>query len=231
LSKEILIETVNLSQHYQVDKQTIVALKNINLKIFESEFVGIYGPSGSGKTTLLQLLGLLEFPTEGNINILGLSTNDLSVKQRTEIRRSELGLIFQNTALLSKFTAFENVEMPLIPQKPNIAIQERKKLVNRALESVNLTNKNQSFPDQLSGGQRQRVAIARALVTNPRIFLADEPTGDLDSLTGKHIVHLLKKIPKEEKKTVIMVTHDDSYHNEFDRIIELRDGQIIDSGE
>ena len=226
MSKETVIETVGLSQYYQVDKQTIVALKNINLKIYEREFVGIYGPSGSGKTTLLQLLGLLEFPSEGEVFVLGRSANKLSTKQRTEIRRTELGLIFQNTALLSKFTACENVEMPLIPQEPHITRFERKELVKQALESVNLPDKNQSFPDQLSGGQRQRVAIARALVNNPRILLADEPTGDLDSMTGEHIVRLLKKIPKSEKKTVIMVTHDDSYNNEFDRIIKLRDGQI-----
>ena len=229
MDQEIVIQTRGLSQYYKVDKQKIVALKDINLKIVENEFIGIYGPSGSGKTTLIQLLGLLEYPSEGEINILGYSANKLTSKRRTEIRRSELGLIFQNTALLSKFTAFENVEMPLIPQKPYIAEHDREELVKQALKMVNLPDKHQSFPDQLSGGQRQRVAIARALVTNPRILLADEPTGDLDSLTGGQIVRLLRKIPKNEKKTVVMVTHDDSYHDEFDRVIKLRDGRIISS--
>ena len=214
----MILETRNLTKRYN----GVLALDNVNLKVAEGQFVSIMGPSGSGKTTLLNLIGALDAPSEGEVIINGKSLKD--VKDMDAFRSREIGFIFQFQNLIPTLTARENVEVPMyeldVPRKLRV------KTALDLLASVGLKERADHKPHQLSGGERQRVAIARALVNDPSIILADEPTGELDSATGLRIIDLIKKICRERRKTIILVTHDPDVARRADRMIFLRDGRI-----
>lgn len=224
---KVVVETVNLCKVYRMGLTEIHALRNVNLKVYRGEMLAVVGPSGSGKTTLLNLIGTLDKPTSGKIYIDGEDITTKSEKELTLLRRKKIGFVFQFYNLIPVLTAYENVELPLLIS--GVPKKEREERVKRLLEMVGLGDRMNHRPDELSGGEQQRVAIARALVNNPSIILADEPTGDLDTETGLMVVQLMKKLAKEENSTVIMVTHDPQISEIADRIIYLRDGQIIGS--
>jgi putative ABC transport system ATP-binding protein len=222
-----MIKLKNVTKIYRMGDEIIYALKDINLKIKEGEFVSIMGPSGSGKSTLLNIIGCLDKPTKGEVYIGNIRTNDLDDDELTKIRRDKIGFVFQQFNLIPILTALENVELPLIFKYRGAMSEEERK--RRALECLKMAELDERFashkPNQLSGGQQQRVAIARALANNPAIILADEPTGALDSKTGEKIMKLLKKL-NENGKTIIVVTHDINVAKFGDRIIYLKDGEI-----
>ncbi|EHP84334.1 ABC transporter ATP-binding protein [Methanotorris formicicus] len=224
-----MIKLKNITKTYKMGNEIIYALKNVNLEIKEGEFVSIMGPSGSGKSTLLNIIGCLDKPTEGEVYIDGIKTNDLDDDELTKIRRDKIGFIFQQFNLIPLLTALENVELPLIFKYKNTLDEgERKRMALECLKMAELDERFASHkPNQLSGGQQQRVAIARALANNPPILLCDEPTGSLDSKTGEKIMNLLKKL-NEGGKTVVVVTHDINVGMCADRIINIRDGEIVD---
>jgi putative ABC transport system ATP-binding protein len=222
-----MIKLKNVTKTYKMGEEIIYALKNVNLEIKEGEFVSIMGPSGSGKSTLLNIIGCLDKPTEGEVYIDGIRTNDLGDDELTKIRRDKIGFVFQQFNLIPLLTALENVELPLIFKYKNaMSENERRK---RALECLKMAELDERFashkPNQLSGGQQQRVAIARALANNPPILLCDEPTGALDSKTGNRIMNLLKKL-NENGKTIVVVTHDPNVAKYGDRIVYIRDGVV-----
>ncbi len=201
------------------------ALKNINLTIKEGEYVSIMGPSGSGKSTLLNLISCLDSPTKGEVYLdeTGISTlNDL---EKSRLRREKLGFVFQKFNLIPTMTSFENIELPM--RFKGTSLKERKKKVKELLSLVGLAAKSANKPTEMSGGEQQRVAVARALANNPKIILADEPTGNLDTETGKKIIELLMKLNREEKRTLIIVTHDSKIAEKSDYLIKLLDGRVI----
>lgn len=222
-SNNILIKTENLQKIYQLGKQEVNALAGVDLLISRNEFVAIMGPSGSGKSTLMNLLGCLDTPTEGNYYLKGKLVSSMSENELAYIRNQEIGFIFQVFNLLSRATAFHNVELPLIYK--GASKNERSQKVEKALKLVEMSQRKNHKPSELSGGERQRVAIARALVNDPSLLLADEPTGNLDSKTGKEILKLFRKI-HVEGNTIIMVTHDREVAEQAERIIFVRDGKI-----
>ena len=217
MNKSIL-ETRNLTKRYN----GVLALNNVNLKVSEGEFLSIMGPSGSGKTTLLNLMGALDYPTEGEVIVRGTSVKE--VKDLDAFRNREIGFIFQFQNLIPTLTAAENVEVPM--HELHISKAKRRERAEDMLVSVGLENRGTHRPNQLSGGERQRVAIARALINDPAIVLADEPTGELDSKTGQEIVGLLRRINQERKKTFIIVTHDPRVAKKTEKIVSLIDGTI-----
>jgi len=222
-SNNIIIKTENLQKIYQLGKQEVNALAGVDLIISQNEFVAIMGPSGSGKSTLMNLLGCLDTPTEGNYYLKGKLVSSMSENELAFIRNQEIGFIFQVFNLLARATAFHNVELPLIYK--GASKYERSQKVEKALNMVEMSQRKNHKPSELSGGERQRVAIARALVNDPSLLLADEPTGNLDSKTGKEILKLFKKI-HTEGNTIIMVTHDREVADQAERIIFVRDGKI-----
>ena len=201
-----MIEVEQVVKHYYLGKRKVQALKGVSLKISEGQFVAIEGPSGSGKSTLLHLIGCLDIPTKGQVKILGKCTGTLSDRKQSDLRSKFLGFIFQSFNLIPVLTAFENIEYPLLLQ--GVSRLKRKQKVNALLKEVGLEEHSKHYPDYLSGGQRQRVAIARALITQPRLVLADEPTANLDSVTGTEILDLMKKISDEHGTSFIFSTHD-----------------------
>ncbi|NPA62337.1 MAG: ABC transporter ATP-binding protein [Methanococci archaeon] len=223
-----MIKLKNVTKTYKMGGEIIYALKNVNLRIKEGEFVSIMGPSGSGKSTMLNIIGCLDKPTEGEVYIDNIKTNDLDDDGLTKIRRDKIGFVFQQFNLIPLLTALENVELPLIFKYRNSMSEEERR--ERALKCLKMAELEERFanhkPNQLSGGQQQRVAIARALANDPPIILADEPTGALDSKTGERIMQLLKKLNEEDKKTVVVVTHDINVARFGERIIYLKDGEI-----
>jgi len=200
------------------------ALTNINLTIDEGEFVSVMGPSGCGKTTLLNIMGLIETPSSGTYYFDNRIVSTLSERQRTDIRKDSFSYVFQSFNLIDELTVRENIELPLIYQK--IHSTERKKRVDNFLDRFNLGHRSDYFPQQLSGGQQQRVAVARAIVSRPRIILADEPTGNLDSTHGEEIMRLLTSL-NEEGTTIVMVTHSKMHAQRAQRIIHLFDGHVV----
>jgi putative ABC transport system ATP-binding protein len=221
-----MISVSNVSKVYALESGNFYALKNNNIHIRKGEFVAIMGPSGSGKSTLLQLLGGLDLPTSGDIQIDGIQLSKLNEKERTLFRRTKVGFVFQNYQLLPMMTVGENIALSLSANKaPQATIQS---VVQKLLTDVNLQGKESAFPSQLSGGQQQRVAIARALAMKPSLILADEPTGNLDQKNGEDILQLLSRLNKQEQITVVMVTHDQQAAQTADRIIVVRDGHIVD---
>ncbi|MEM3555522.1 MAG: ABC transporter ATP-binding protein [Candidatus Micrarchaeia archaeon] len=218
-----LFELVKVSKVYDA-KPPFEALKNISFKVKEGEFLSIIGPSGSGKSTFLHLLGFLDKPTSGEIFFEGAKTSEMSEGQLARIRQKDVGFVFQAFNLAPTLTVFKNVELPLIIQGMNV--KERKELVEKHLAVVGLSDKKNNLPSQLSGGEKQRVAIARALVTNPKVILADEPTGNLDSKSGKAILDFIAKLHKERGITVILVTHDPYVATYAERTIYIKDGMI-----
>ncbi|WP_391559867.1 ABC transporter ATP-binding protein [Robertmurraya sp.] len=223
-----MITVTDVSKVYSLDSGDFYALKNNHIHIQKGEFVAIMGPSGSGKSTLLQLLGGLDSPSSGKIVVDDCELNRLNEKELTQFRRTKLGFVFQNYQLLPMMTVGENIALALSAN--NASKAKIKMTVQQLLSDVNLEGKETQFPSQLSGGQQQRVAIARALAMKPSLILADEPTGNLDQKNGEDILRLLSKLNKEEKITIVMVTHDLQAAQVADRIITVRDGLIVEDG-
>ena len=199
-----MIQIENLSKVFRTSEVETIALNHVNIEVKEGEFVAIMGPSGCGKSTLLNILGLLDNPTEGSYKLLGNEVANLKEKERTRLRKGVIGFVFQSFNLIDELNVFENVELPLTYL--GIKASERKERVLEILKRMNLSHRAKHFPQQLSGGQQQRVAIARAVVTNPKLILADEPTGNLDSKNGAEVMNLLTELNKEGT-SIVMVTH------------------------
>ena len=210
---------------YQMDDVEVPALRGLNLEIKEKEFVAIMGPSGSGKSTALNMVGCLDTPTKGKILLNSYNIADLDESHLAQIRGKEIGFIFQTFNLIPSLNALENVELPMIFQ--GIHISAREKRAKELLKQVGLEDRMLHKPTELSGGQRQRVAIARALVNHPRVILADEPTGNLDSISGKEVMNILKDLNEKEKKTIVLITHDAKLAEYSQRIIHLMDGKVV----
>ncbi len=219
-----MIEINNLSKVFRTSEVETVALNRVNLEVKEGEFVAIMGPSGCGKSTLLNILGLLDNPTEGSYRLLGQEVAQLQEKERTRMRKGKLGFVFQSFNLIDELNVFENVELPLTYL--GVSASERKERVNEILKRMNISHRAKHMPQQLSGGQQQRVAIARALITHPKLILADEPTGNLDSKNGKEVMELLTELNKEGT-TILMVTHSQHDASYAHRTIHLFDGSIV----
>jgi putative ABC transport system ATP-binding protein len=219
-----MIEINELSRHYTMGPTTVKAIDNLSLDIQQGEFISIVGPSGSGKTTLMNILGCLDSPTTGSYRLAGEGVASLSKNRLAEIRNKYIGFVFQAFNLLPRVTAQENVELPLI--YAGISPRERKERAKEILKRVHLDGREHHVPNELSGGQRQRVAIARALATNPKVILADEPTGALDSKTGIEIMKLFREL-NEEGVTLVMVTHDKDLAGQANRIVQIHDGQVL----
>jgi putative ABC transport system ATP-binding protein len=219
-----MIQTKNLQKVFMTDEVETAALSGVSLEINEGEFVAMMGPSGCGKSTLMNILGLLDNPSEGEYYFLGKEVGKASERQRAQLRKGSIGFVFQSFNLIDELTVFENVELPLLYMK--VPAAERKKKVEEELERMNIMHRRNHFPQQLSGGQQQRVAIARAVVANPKLILADEPTGNLDSVNGKEVMRLLTGL-NDAGTTIIMVTHSPYDASFAHRIINLFDGKVI----
>ncbi|MCZ4694312.1 ABC transporter ATP-binding protein [Ancylomarina euxinus] len=209
---------------FRTDEVETNALNNVNLEINEGEFVAIMGPSGCGKSTLLNILGLLDNPTSGELFFNDAQVDGYSERQRTNLRKENIGFVFQSFNLIEELTIYENIELPLLYMK--VSSSERKKRVNEVLDRMKIAHRTKHFPQQLSGGQQQRAAIARAVITNPKLILADEPTGNLDSANGEEVMNLLTQL-NEAGTTIVMVTHSPSDADRSHRIIQLFDGHIV----
>ena len=219
-----MIKTEELMKVFRTDEVETTALKNINLEIKKGEFVAIMGPSGCGKSTLLNIVGLLDNPSQGNFLFDGTDVAKFKESQRTLLRKGNIGFVFQSFNLIDELSVAENVELPLIYlQKP---AKERKAIVKSVLERMQISHRAKHFPQQLSGGQQQRVAIARAVVANPKLILADEPTGNLDSANGEEVMNLLTEL-NNEGTTIVMVTHSPAHAEKAHRIIQLFDGHVV----
>ena len=219
-----MIKVTDLSKVFRTEEIETTALNQVSFEINDGEFVAIMGPSGCGKSTLLNILGLLDNPTNGSYQLLGQEVAKLKEKDRTKYRKGNIGFVFQSFNLIDELNVFENVELPL--RYLNISSSERKARVTEILKRMNISHRAQHFPQQLSGGQQQRVAIARAVVSNPKLILADEPTGNLDSKNGKEVMDLLTQL-NEEGTTIVMVTHSQKDASCAQRIVNLFDGQIV----
>ena len=220
-----MIRMENIDKVYRTERVETLALQNINLDVAGGEFVSIMGPSGCGKSTMLNLIGLLNAPSSGRLSLDEEHINGAGDKKLAQLRNEKLGFVFQSFHLVPDLTVLDNVEIPLLYRK--IASAERRRLALAALDRVGLASRVHHFPTQLSGGQQQRVAIARAIVGRPRILLADEPTGNLDSQMGEEIMSILHDLNQNEKTTVVMVTHDERFAKRTDRIVRLFDGRQV----
>jgi putative ABC transport system ATP-binding protein len=219
-----MIKTVNLTKVFRTDEVETTALNNVSFGITPGEFVAIMGPSGCGKSTLLNILGLLDNPTGGEYYFNGSEVSRFTERQRARMRKENIGFVFQNFNLIDELNVFENVELPLIYL--GLSATERKRRVAEALEQMQITHRRKHFPLQLSGGQQQRVAVARAVVANPKLILADEPTGNLDSANGEEVMNLLERL-NQQGTTLIIVTHSQRDAEYAQRIVRLFDGQIV----
>lgn len=219
-----MIRTVNLTKVFRTEEVETTALNQVSFEIKEGEFVAIMGPSGCGKSTLLNILGLLDNPTDGEYNFLNNEVSGFSEKQRANLRKKNIGFVFQNFNLIDELSVFENIELPLIYL--GYSASERKKRVEEVLSQMQIMHRKNHFPLQLSGGQQQRVAVCRAVVARPHIILADEPTGNLDSTHGDEVMNLLEELNKNGT-TIIMVTHSQRDASYAQRIVRLFDGQIV----
>ena len=224
MNESAIIKIEKLTKRFHVGTGEFTALHDINLSFGKGEFAGLVGPSGSGKTTLLNIIGTLDYPSEGSVEVIGQSISGLTNRQSAHLRNYNIGFIFQTYNLLPVYTVFENVEFALLLQ--NRTAGERKNAVMEALDWVGLTDKQRSKPSQLSGGECQRVAIARAMVKRPLLVLADEPSANLDAKNSHNIVQTMKKLNKELNTTFIFATHDEKVMQYLDRIITLKDGIV-----
>lgn len=219
-----MIKTENLQKVFRTDEVETWALNNVSIEVKEGEFVAIMGPSGCGKSTLLNILGLLDNPTGGKYFLNGAEVGGYTESQRTSLRKGVIGFVFQSFNLIDELNVFENIELPLLYL--GVPSAERKRKVEAAMERMGITHRAKHFPQQLSGGQQQRVAIARAVVSGPKLILADEPTGNLDSKNGREVMELLTELHKEGT-TIVMVTHSQHDAGFADRVINLFDGQVV----
>ncbi|GHV56346.1 ABC transporter ATP-binding protein [Bacteroidia bacterium] len=219
-----MLKIENLKKVFRTEEVETIALNDVSMEVKEGEFIAIMGPSGCGKSTLLNILGLLDNPTSGKYYLAGNEVGHLKESERTQTRKGNIGFVFQSFNLIEEMNVFENVELPLVYM--GISKSERKKRVEEALHRMSISHRAKHFPNQLSGGQQQRVAIARAVVANPKLILADEPTGNLDSKNGKDVMDLLSELNKEGT-TIVMVTHSQHDAAFSHRIINLFDGEIV----
>ena len=219
-----MIKTINLQKIFKTEEVETWALNNVSIEVKQGEFVAIMGPSGCGKSTLLNILGLLDNPTGGEYYLNGTEVSRYTESQRTSLRKGVIGFVFQSFNLIDELNVYENIELPLLYM--GISASERKKRVEAAMGRMAITHRSKHFPQQLSGGQQQRVAIARAVVANPKLILADEPTGNLDSKSTIEIMNILKDLHKSGR-TVIIITHDDEIANQVDRVVRIMDGKIV----
>jgi putative ABC transport system ATP-binding protein len=219
-----MLKTENLTKVFRTDEVETSALDQINFEVSEGEFVAIMGPSGCGKSTLLNILGLLDNPTGGKYTFNGVEVSNFKEKERTNLRKGQIGFVFQSFNLIDELTVYENIELPLLYIK--MSGGERKQRVTEVMERLNIGHRRKHFPQQLSGGQQQRVAIARAVVANPKLILADEPTGNLDSTNGNEVMKLLSSL-NEAGTTIVMVTHSATDAERAHRIVNLFDGRIV----
>ena len=220
-----MIRLENVNKVYSTDRIETLALQNINLEVAKGEFVSIMGPSGCGKSTLLNIIGLLDAPSGGRLDLDGDTINGQGDRTLAKVRNEKLGFIFQSFHLVPDLKVIDNVEIPLLYR--SMSASERRRLATQALERVGLGSRIHHFPTQLSGGQQQRVAIARAIVGKPRVLLADEPTGNLDSRMGEEIMTILEGLNRDDQTTVVMVTHDDRFASRTNRIVRLFDGRQV----
>jgi putative ABC transport system ATP-binding protein len=224
LKSRIMIQTKELVKVFRTDEVETTALNKVNLEVNSGEFVAVMGPSGCGKSTLLNIIGLLDNPTDGELYFDGTEVSRFKERQRTNLRKGNIGFVFQSFNLIDELTVYENVELPLLYM--NVSSSERKQKVNEVLDRMKIAHRKKHFPQQLSGGQQQRVAISRAVVTRPKLILADEPTGNLDSANGDEVMELLAEL-NQEGTTIIMVTHSPSDAERAHRIVQLFDGHIV----
>jgi putative ABC transport system ATP-binding protein len=222
-----IVSIQGVSKDYTLGTFVVHALRQVSLEVEEGEFLAIAGPSGSGKTTLLNLIGCVDTPTDGNVAIAGQPTGRMSERQRTRLRLHTIGFIFQSFNLVSVLSVFQNVELPLLLQR-SAGTKERRARVRALLDRVGIAEYAKHRPSELSGGQRQRVAIARALVTRPQLVLADEPTANLDSVTGTNILDLMKELNQSEKTTFVFSTHDARVWSYASSVVRLADGRVVD---
>ena len=220
-----IIKLTGINKIYRTEEIETQALENVNLEVKQGEFLSIMGPSGCGKSTLLNIMGLLDSPTSGTIEINGVRTDTMSDKELAAFRNKTLGFVFQNFHLINSLNVIDNVELPLLYRK--MSSSERTALAKKVLERVALSHRMKHMPTQLSGGQCQRVAIARAIVGNPEIILADEPTGNLDSKMGAEVMDLLHKLNKEDGRTIVMVTHNEEQAKQTERTVRFFDGRQV----
>lgn len=220
-----MIKLIGINKIYRTNEIETLALENVNLDVIKGEFVSIMGPSGCGKSTLLNIMGLLDAPSSGKIEINGTSVESMKDKELAAFRNKTLGFVFQSFHLINSLNVIDNVELPLLYRK--MAAKERTRLAKEVLERVGLSHRMRHMPTQLSGGQCQRVAIARAIVGNPEIILADEPTGNLDSKMGAEVMELLHKLNKEDGRTIVMVTHNEEQAKQTSRTIRFFDGRQV----
>ena len=219
-----MIKTVALEKIFRTEEVETLALNKVSIEVKEGEFVAIMGPSGCGKSTLLNILGLLDNPTSGEYYLNGIEVSRYTEAQRTKLRKGIIGFVFQSFNLIDELNVYENIELPLLYM--GVSAAERKKKVQEAMERMAIVHREKHFPQQLSGGQQQRVAIARAVVANPKLILADEPTGNLDSKNGQAVMNLLSELNKEGT-TIVMVTHSQHDAGFASRTINLFDGQVV----
>ena len=221
-----MIKLTGINKIYRTEEIETQALENVNLEVKKGEFLSIMGPSGCGKSTLLNIMGLLDSPTSGSIEINGIRTENMGDKELAAFRNKTLGFVFQSFHLIHSLNVIDNVELPLLYRK--MSSSERTALAKQVLERVGLSHRMKHMPTQLSGGQCQRVAIARAIVGNPEIILADEPTGNLDSKMGAEVMDLLHQLNKEDGRTIVMVTHNEAQAKQTDRTIRFFDGRQVE---
>lgn len=223
---ETMILLKQVHKIYRTEEIETVALENVNLEVQKGEFLAVMGPSGCGKSTLLNVMGLLDTPTSGSVIIDGKETSEMKDLDMAKFRNEKLGFVFQSFHLINSLNVIDNVELPLL-YRGNVSAAERRRLAEEVLHRVGLSHRMRHFPTQLSGGQCQRVAIARAVIGNPAIILADEPTGNLDSKMGAEVMDLLHQLNREDGRTIVMVTHDESKAKETTRTIRFLDGRQI----
>ena len=223
-----MIKLHNIKKIFRTEEIETWALREVSLEVKEGEFVAIMGPSGCGKSTLLNILGLLDNPTEGTYTLNGRDVSTLKESERTDIRKGVIGFVFQSFNLIDELNVYENIELPLLYMKT--PARERRQRIKAVMDRMAISHRRKHFPCQLSGGQQQRVAIARAVLSNPKLILADEPTGNLDSTNGREVMELLSRLHREGT-TIIMVTHSQHDATYADRIVNLYDGQIVEQAE